>query len=122
MVGNRDLRAREGLGPHWTSCGQVFQWGGVLLASYIPGPHLPGPQETRGHVWAEGWEGGGLAVVEELSSVPRTTEGHDCFLLISLCLWVLLALPCGCHHVPPSPGPTGGGPVEEGDGLKVAAH
>lgn len=79
--GERGLEGREGLGSSGTVglaggvCG-----GGVPLA-FGPGPHLPGSQETCGALCPRqrGWEGGGLAVVEELSSGPRDQGGVSCF-------------------------------------------
>lgn len=79
-MGNRDLRAGRALGAAvvWLAGGVCG--GGVLLASG-PGPHLPGSQETRGALCPrqKGWEGGGLAVVEELSSGPKDHRGVSCF-------------------------------------------
>ena len=79
--GKRGLEGRAGLG----SSGMVWLAGGVCVGG-VPlafglGPHLPGSQETCGALCPRqrGWEGGGLAAVEELSSGPRDQGGVSCF-------------------------------------------
>lgn len=79
--GEQGLEGKEGLGNSgmvWLAGGVCG--GGVPLASG-PGPYLPGSQETQGALCPRqrGWEGGGLAVVEELSSRPMDHGGVSCF-------------------------------------------